>query len=96
MCLFLQGSVSCSSLVDLILSNDASLVSNLSFNSPLCGSDHSVLSFNFKVVPLYLKHSKVLYMYDKTNEEDVLKVVDQWKSEFNLSIPIEKLWRNFI
>ena len=58
--------------------------------------DHSVIIFEYKVVPLYVKDSKVMYMYNKTNEADVRKVVEKWKSVFSLNKSIENLWNNFI
>ena len=54
-----------SSLVDLIFSNDESRVSNLRLCPPLCGSDHSEIIFDYKIAPLYMKNSKVMYICTK-------------------------------
>ena len=90
---FTSQGASGSSLVDFVFSNDESRVSNLRLCPPLCGSDHSVIIFDYKVIPLYVKHFKVMYMYNKTNEADVFEVVEKWKPMFSLNDSIENLWK---
>ena len=82
-------------LVDLIVSSENSLVSNFRFYPPLCGRYHNVLIFNFKVGPPCVKHSKGIYMYDKTKGEDVTKVIESWKDIFSLNKSVDCLWSNF-
>ena len=62
------------SIVDLILSNDESLVCNFRLNPPLNGSDHKVLIFEYRA-PVYVKQSNIVYLYDKTNDDGVYEIV---------------------
>ena len=83
------------SIVDLIFSKDESLVCNLRLNPPLHASDHKVLIFEYRA-PLYVKQSNIVYLYNKTNDEEVSEIVEKWKSKFTLTSSIEYLWNNFM
>ena len=50
---------------NLIFFIDELRVLNLRLCPPLCGCDHSVIIFDYKIAPLYMKNSKVMYIYEK-------------------------------
>ena len=83
-----------SSMTDLIFSKDESFISSLSVRPPLNGSDHCVLVFNYRISS-YFKQSKLIYLYDKTNDYLVHDIYSNWQSSFTLDKSVNELWDNF-
>lgn len=83
------------SIVDLIFTKDQSFIRNLCINPPLKGSDHMIMTFNYKI-PFYHKRTEVVYLYSKINDALVYDIIKKWNYRFTFDRPIDQLWRDFM
>ncbi len=76
-----------SSLLDLILTNEEGMVSNIQYVSPLCKSDHVCLLFNTNLYSSTVENIKPRYAYHRGNYENMnenLKQIDWYKRLENI------------
>ena len=85
-------------LLDLIMTNEEGMMTDLEHYSPLGKSDHAVLKFNFicyTVVPVY---KKVKYYYDRGNYEALKTELGNtnWEERFkDCTDDVQKQWEIF-
>ena len=85
------------SLIDLILTNEAMQVSNISHHAPLGKSDHSVIVFKFHCYLDYTK-PKQKYNYNKADYLQMRNDSIEWSNEFlqnNNDKNVEEAWEAF-
>ena len=85
------------SLIDLILTDEAMQVSDISFHSPLGKSDHCVISFNFHCYLDYSKPKK-RFAYERADFESMRLEANVWEEEFittNDTSTVEDTWLSF-
>ena len=82
------------STLDLIFTNEENMIENIDYQSPLGKSDHSVLSFNFKIKNNITFIPKTVYKYDKGDYVQMKADLDlDWENQFNLCGPdTNKQW----
>ena len=85
------------SLIDLILSNEDGMVSDLEVQSPIGKSDHGVLSFKFHCYNIQLVDAPPKFLFNKGRydrmKEDIGKV--KWEQVVNEDDHVNKQWKNF-
>ena len=82
------------SLIDLVLTNEENMVSEIDIQAPLGKSDHSVIAFEFCT---YMddKREKVRYRFDKGDYEMMKEILDiDWK-KLLVDKGIEMQWHTF-
>ncbi len=82
------------SLIDLILTNEEGMVSDLEILSPLGKSDHACISFTFNCYFKCTNKSFSRYLYDKGNYENMKKDLTlDWTSELEKRITVNEKWK---
>ncbi len=82
------------SILDLILTNEEGMVSDLEIWSPIGKSDHACLSFWFNCYLINTEKKFTRYMYDKANYEAMRRDLDiDWESELAKRITVDEKWR---
>ena len=87
------------SVLDLVLTDEATQVSEICYDSPLGKSDHSVLVFDFKCYTDRQKQSKT-FKYPKGDYKSMIKEIEDsnWVNRVNemaLSCTPNELWLEF-
>lgn len=82
------------STLDLIFTNEENMIDNIDFQSPLGKSDHSLLSFKFKIKSNLTFIPKTVFKYDQGDYEQMKADLDlDWQNQFNLCGPdTNKQW----
>ena len=82
------------STLDLVLTNEENMIEKIDYQSPLGKSDHSMLSFIFKIKSNIKFHPRTIFKYDQGNYERMkADLTLDWQSEFNLCGPdTNKQW----
>ena len=85
------------SLIDLILTNEAMQISDISHHAPLGKSDHNVILFKFHC---YLEYSKpkTKFNYKKGKYTEMKNASNDWSNEFllkNINKDVEGAWTAF-
>ena len=71
------------STLDLILTNEENLIDQLTYQSPLGKSDHSVLSFKVNIQHDIKSKPRKVFSYDKGNYQRMINDLDiNWENEF--------------
>ena len=84
-----------SSILDLILSNEEGMVSDINVDVPLGKSDHAAIGFTFNVHLDCLTNDKQVYQYNKADFE---KMKDMLRLDWNLLLDKENVddqWKLF-
>ena len=83
------------SVLDLIISNEENIISNLEITSPLGKSDHSILNFNINSYLDSGRITKTIKYYDKGNYVKMREMLDiNWENEFE-DKTLEEKWNYF-
>ncbi len=84
------------SLIDLILTNEEGMVSDLEILSPLGKSDHACISFWFNCYIDYNNKQIKRFLYDKGDYDAIKKeLCIDWENELDKRITVNEKW-NFI
>jgi hypothetical protein len=84
------------SLLDLILSNEEGMITDIEYQSPIGKSDHCVLNFNFNCYTEVPKYKKTKYYYDRGDyaaaKEELQKI--DWHKELE-NCNVQEQWTKF-
>ena len=85
------------SLLDLLITNEEGMISELEVKSPLGNSDHSCLQFCFNCYVEFKKTQVQRYIYDKGDYEGMREEIRDidWEKELEKRITVKEKW-NFI
>jgi len=85
-------------ILDLIMTNEEPMISNLEHTSPLGKSDHCCLTFDFNCYVNIKESSKIVRLYEKGNYQDFKYDLDQydWVETLKESEDIDTNWDKFL
>ena len=84
------------STLDLIFSNDETIIEDISVNSPLGKSDHGYISFFCDVEDLQETSKKKVYMYEKADYHKMRQKLNiDWRKLLEAEADIEGKWTKF-
>ena len=83
------------SLLDLIITNEQNMISDLELTSPLGNSDHSCIHFWFNCYINYKKSDIQHYLYDKGDYEAMRTDISDidWDQELDRRITVNEKWK---
>jgi hypothetical protein len=84
-------------ILDLIITNEEPMISDLECTSPLGKSDHCILSFNYNCYINIMANPRKQRSYNKGNYPDVMNELEQkdWSSILSESEVIDTNWKKF-
>ena len=82
------------SILDLVFTNEENMIEKIDYQSPLGKSDHSLLSFKFKIKSNITFIPKTVFKYDRGNYNQMREDLNlDWQNQFNLCGPdTNKQW----
>ncbi|KAK4294818.1 hypothetical protein Pmani_021965 [Petrolisthes manimaculis] len=84
------------STLDLIFSNDETIIEDISVDTSLGKSDHGCISFYCDVEELQETNRKTIYMYEKADYDKIRQRLDvDWEKFFEADTDIEGKWTKF-
>ena len=85
-------------ILDLIITNEEPMISDLECTSPLGKSDHCVLSFNYNCYINIMANPRKQRSYDKGNYPDFMNELEQkdWSSILSEREVIDANWKKFV
>ncbi|CAG2196936.1 unnamed protein product [Mytilus edulis] len=84
--------------LDLLITNEEEMISNLEYMSPLGKSDHCVLSFDFNCYVNIKRAPKIANLYNHGNYKDFIQELNKidWHNKLNAENSIDKNWNYFL
>ncbi len=84
-------------LLDLILTSEDGMVSEVDYDSPLGKSDHCVLTFQFNCYAVIKERVKTVRCYDKANYEEISREISEidWLEFLGNTNNINTIWNAF-
>lgn len=83
--------------LDLLFSNDDSIVEEVKLNSPLGRSDHACVLVTCDIQDMAAKGRDMYYMYEKANYHCMRRSLDiDWDIYLSADLTTEQKWRKFI
>ncbi|VDI78167.1 Hypothetical predicted protein [Mytilus galloprovincialis] len=84
--------------LDLILTNEEEMISNLEYMSPLGKSDHCVLSFDYNCYINIKNKPRIAKLYDHGNYHDFKLELDKinWQEEIKDDFSVDTNWKYFL
>ncbi|CAG2214545.1 unnamed protein product [Mytilus edulis] len=84
--------------LDLLITNEEEMISNLEYMSPLGKSDHCVLSFDFNCYVNIKRAPRIANLYNHGNYKDFIQELNKidWHNKFNAENSIDKNWNYFL
>jgi hypothetical protein len=85
-------------ILNLIITNEEPMISDLECTSPLGKSDHCVLSFNYNCYLNIMANPRKQRSYDKGNYPNFMNELEQkdWNSILSESEDIDTNWKKFV
>ena len=81
------------SLLDLVFTNEEAMIQEISHQSPIGKSDHSVLLINFRIQHTPTFSPRTIHCYDKGDYESMRRDLNlQWETELNMN-DVNEQWR---
>ena len=86
------------SILDLIISNEENMVSNIEYSSPLGKSDHCVVTFNFNCYVNLKRTNKSKRIYNKGKYKDFNSKIREkdWSNILNPYNTVDSNWKTFL
>ena len=85
------------STLDLLFSNDESIVDEVKVDSPLGRSDHACLIISVDIQELEHNSTRHIYMYEKADYQQMKRRLDvDWTQYLPQDLNTEQKWRKFI
>ena len=82
--------------LDLVMTNEESMIDKVELESPLGKSDHSILTFNYKAYSERNTNLRKIFLYDKGNYVEMRTAITQaWKDQNKSTNEIEPKWGHF-
>ncbi|VDH94238.1 Hypothetical predicted protein [Mytilus galloprovincialis] len=84
--------------LDLLITNEEEMISNLEYMSPLGKSDHCVLSFDFNCYVNIKRAPKIANLYNHGNYKEFIQELNKidWHNKLNAENSIDKNWNYFL
>ncbi len=84
------------SLIDLVLTNEENMITDIKIESPIGKSDHSVIHFSFNSYIEIMKSWRTKILYHKGDYEKIREVLDcDWARELRACSDISEMWEVF-
>ena len=81
------------SMLDLVFTNEESMIQSISYQSPLGKSDHSLLYLKFLLKQVTNFQPKTMYMYDKGNYQKMNEELTiDWQTQMNVDNDVHTQW----
>ncbi|XP_071123444.1 uncharacterized protein [Mytilus edulis] len=84
--------------LDLLITNEEEMISNLEYMSPLGKGDHCVLSFDFNCYVNIKRAPKIANLYNHGNYKEFIQELNKidWHIKLNAENSIDKNWNYFL